>query len=138
LAKYASVILCFAVSLVLIYIINFIGYALNFKDIIQFPQFRTIFSSLSVLFISMAVQLPIYFKLDHSKARIVNTFVYGGIFAVLYIIYDNNHLNNYITTHNNANNVYEKFILIITIISIILFIISSVLSMKIYEKRESM
>ncbi|MCS4515787.1 ABC-2 transporter permease [Clostridium botulinum] len=40
----------------------------------------------------MAIQLPIYFKLDHSKARIVNTFVYGGIFAVLYIIYDNNHL----------------------------------------------
>lgn len=138
LAKYASVIIYFISSLILMYIINFIVYILNFKNIIQFPKISTIFFSLSSIFISMAVQLPIYFKLDHSKARIVNTFVYGGIFAVLYIIYDNNHLNNYITTHNNANNVYEKFILIITIISIILFIISSVLSMKIYEKRESM
>ncbi|NFM47016.1 ABC-2 transporter permease [Clostridium botulinum] len=138
LAKYTSVIIYFIASLILMYIINFIAYILNLKDIIQSPQISTIFFSLSIIFISMAIQLPIYFKLDHSKARIVNTFVYGGIFAVLYIIYDNNHLNNYITTHNNANNIYEKFILISTIISIILFIISAILSMRIYEKKESM
>ncbi|NFS32605.1 ABC-2 transporter permease [Clostridium botulinum] len=138
LAKYTSVIIYFIASLILMYIINFIAYILNFKDIIEFPQISTIFLSLSIIFISMAIQLPIYFKLYHSKARIVNTFVYGGIFAVLYIIYDNNHFNNYMKTYNVSNNIYEKFILISTIISIILFIISAILSMRIYEKKESM
>ncbi|NFK54557.1 ABC-2 transporter permease, partial [Clostridium botulinum] len=40
--------------------------------------------------------------------------------------------------YNVSNNIYEKFILISTIISIILFIISAILSMRIYEKKESM
>ncbi|ABS41378.1 ABC-2 transporter permease [Clostridium botulinum] len=138
LAKYASVILCFAVSLVLIYIINFIGYALNFKDIIQFPQFRTIFSSLSVLFISMAVQLPIHFKFDYGKVKLLDALIYFCGFSVIYDAYNNNNLNNYMKTYNFSNNIYEKFILISTIISIILFIISAILSMRIYEKKESM
>ncbi|NFD76235.1 ABC-2 transporter permease [Clostridium botulinum] len=138
LAKYASVILCFAVSLVLIYIINFIGYALNFKDIIQFPQFRTIFSSLSVLFISMAVQLSIHFKFDYGKVKLLDALIYFCRFSVIYDAYNNNNLNNYMKTYNVSNNIYEKFILISTIISIILFIISAILSMRIYEKKESM
>ncbi|NFL12204.1 ABC-2 transporter permease [Clostridium botulinum] len=138
LAKYASVILCFAVSLVLIYIINFIGYALNFKDIIQFPQFRTIFSSLSVLFISMAVQLLIHFKFDYGEVKLLDALIYFCGFSVIYDAYNNNNLNNYMKTYNFSNNIYEKFILISTIISIILFIISAILSMRIYEKKESM
>ncbi|PIH05283.1 ABC-2 transporter permease [Clostridium combesii] len=138
LAKYTSVILYFAVSLVLIYIINFIGYTLNFKDIIQFPQSSTIFSSLSILFISMAIQLPIYFKFDYGKVKLLNALIYFCVFSVIYSIYNNNNLNNYMKTYNVSNNIYEKFILISTIISIILFIISAILSMRIYEKKESM
>ncbi len=84
----------------------------------------------------MAIQLPIYFKLDHSKARIVNTFVYGGIFAVLYIIYDNNHFNNYMKLIMLVI-IYMKIYLISTIISIIYYYICY-LSMRIYEKKESM
>ncbi|NFJ61790.1 ABC-2 transporter permease, partial [Clostridium botulinum] len=63
LAKYTSVIIYFIPSLILMYIINFIAYILNFKDIIELPQINTIFFSLSIIFISMAIQLPIYFKL---------------------------------------------------------------------------
>ncbi|NFD28957.1 ABC-2 transporter permease [Clostridium botulinum] len=138
LAKYTSVIIYFIASLILMYIINFIAYILNFKDIIQSPQISTIFFSLSIIFISMAVQLPIYFKLNYSKGRILNAVIYFFIFSMLYMIYDNNHLNNYKTTYNIGNNIYEKFILISTIISIILFIVSAILSMRIYEKKESM
>lgn len=43
LAKYTSVIIYFIASLILMYIINFIAYILNFKDIIEFPQISTIF-----------------------------------------------------------------------------------------------
>ncbi|MCC5426922.1 ABC-2 transporter permease, partial [Clostridium botulinum] len=87
LAKYTSVILYFAVSLVLIYIINFIVHILNFKDVIQIPQSSTIFSSLSVLFISMAVQLPIHFKFDYSKVKLLNSLIYFCGFSVIYNIY---------------------------------------------------
>ncbi|EDU35928.1 hypothetical protein B2H94_13180 [Clostridium sporogenes] len=138
LAKYTSIIVYFIISLILLYITNFIVYALNFKDIIESPQISTIFSSLSVIFTSMAIQLPIYFKLDYRKGRLLNTFIYFCVFSVIYGIYDNNHLNNYRTTYNISNNVYEKFVLIITLISIILFVISSALSITIYEKKESM
>ncbi|EPY6472043.1 ABC-2 transporter permease [Clostridium sporogenes] len=138
LAKYTSVIIYFIASLILMYIISFAVHILNFKDIIRSPQIITIFFSLSIIFISMAVQLPIYFKLNHSKGRILNTVIYFFVFSMLYMIYDNNHLNNYRTTYSIGNDIYEKFILIITIISTILFIISSILSMKIYEKKESM
>ncbi|ACQ52179.1 ABC-2 transporter permease [Clostridium botulinum] len=138
LAKYTSVIIYFIASLILMYIISFIVHILNFKDIIQSPQISTIFFSLSIIFISMAVQLPIYFKLNYSKGRILNAVIYFFIFSMLYMIYDNNHLNNYKTTYNIGNNIYEKFILISTIISIILFIVSAILSLRIYEKKESM
>ncbi len=81
LAKYTSIIVYFIISLILLYITNFIVYALNFKDIIQFPQISTIFSSLSVIFISMAIQLPIYFKLDYRKGK---TFKYFYIFLYFF------------------------------------------------------
>ncbi|NFA61855.1 ABC-2 transporter permease [Clostridium sporogenes] len=138
LAKYISIIIYLIAFLILVYLSNFIVYILNFRDIIQSLQISTIFFSLSVIFISMAIQLPIYFKLNYSKGRIINNFIYFGVFLVIYMLYDNNHLNNYMKTYNVSNSIYEKFILISTIISIILFIISAVLSMKIYEKKESM
>ncbi|EJO5348908.1 ABC-2 transporter permease [Clostridium botulinum] len=138
LAKYTSVIMYFIVSLVLVYIISFIIYTLNLKNIIEIPKLGTVAFSLGVILVSMAIQLPIYFKFNHSKGRIINTFIYFCIFLPIYIIYDNHHLNNYITTHNGSNNVYEKFVLIIAIVSIILFVISGILSIIIYEKKESM
>ncbi|MDU1322679.1 MAG: ABC-2 transporter permease [Clostridium botulinum] len=138
LAKYISIIIYFIAFLILIYLSNFIVHILNFSDIIQSLKISTIFFSLSTIFISMAIQLPIYFKLNYSKGRIINNFIYFGIFIAIYTLYDNNHLNNYMKTYNVSNDRYQKFILIVTIISIILFIISSILSMRIYEKKESM
>ncbi len=137
-AKYISIIIYFIAFLILIYLSNFIVHILNFSDIIQSLKISTIFFSLSTIFISMAIQLPIYFKLNYSKGRIINNFIYFGIFIAIYTLYDNNHLNNYMKTYNVSNDRYQKFILIVTIISIILFIISSILSMRIYEKKESM
>ncbi|MBU5300138.1 ABC-2 transporter permease [Clostridium sporogenes] len=138
LAKYISIIIYFIAFLILVYLSNFIVHILNFSDIIQSLKISTIFFSLSTIFISMAIQLPIYFKLNYSKGRIINNFIYFGIFIAIYTLYDNNHLNNYMKTYNVSNDRYQKFILIVTIISIILFIISSILSMRIYEKKESM
>ncbi len=138
LAKYISIIIYFIAFLILIYLSNFIVHILNFSDIIQSLKISTIFFSLSTIFISMAIQLPIYFKLNYSKGRIINNFIYFGIFIAIYTLYDNNHLNNYMKTYNVSNDRYQKFILIVTIISIISFIISSILSMRIYEKKESM
>ncbi|BDB02764.1 ABC-2 transporter permease [Clostridium botulinum] len=138
LAKYISIIIYLIAFLILVYLSNFIIYILNFSDIIQSLKISTIFFSLSTIFISMAIQLPIYFKLNYSKGRIINNFIYFGIFLAIYMLYDNNHLNNYMKTYNVSNSIYEKFILISIIISINLFIISAILSMRIYEKKESM
>lgn len=138
LAKYISIIIYFIAFLILVYLSNFIVHILNFSDIIQSLKISTIFFSLSTIFISMAIQLPIYFKLNYSKGRIINNLIYFGVFIATYMLYDNNHLNNYMKTYNVSNDRYQKFILIVTIISIILFIISSILSMRIYEKKESM
>ncbi|AUM96698.1 TPA: ABC-2 transporter permease [Clostridium botulinum] len=138
LAKYISIIIYFIAFLILVYLSNFIVHILNFSDIIQSLKISTIFFSLSTIFISMAIQLPIYFKLNYSKGRIINNLIYFGVFIAIYMLYDNNHLNNYMKTYNVSNDRYQKFILIVTIISIILFIISSILSMRIYEKKESM
>ncbi|NFE79784.1 ABC-2 transporter permease [Clostridium sporogenes] len=127
LAKYTSVIIYFIAALILIYIVCFIVYILNFKYIIQIPKVTTILFSLSMIFISMAIQLPISFKLNYSKARILNGFIYCGTFGFLVSIYESN-MDIIKLTFNNK----------VGLLSVILFIISAILSMKIYENKESM
>ncbi|MDS1003996.1 ABC-2 transporter permease [Clostridium sporogenes] len=138
LAKYTSIIIYSIASLILMYVINFIIHMLDVRYTIQFPEVNTILFSLSVIFASMSIEIPIHLKINYSKGRILNSIIYFCIFYMLFMLYDNSHLNNYIKTHNGSINVYNHIVLIFAIVSIILFIISIILSIKIYEKKESM
>ncbi|WP_251861920.1 ABC-2 transporter permease [Clostridium sp. Marseille-Q2269] len=123
-AKYISVILYFAFTLIVIYIIAFIAYILNFRNIIGFPTIKTVIYSLIVILVSTGLQLPIYFKFGYNRGRIIAMIIYFSIFAV---IYKNSEYNMV-----NSNIVYET----LGILSIILFVISIFLSMKIYSSKE--
>lgn len=120
-AKYISVILYFAFTLIVIYIIAFIAYILNFRNIIGFPTIKTVIYSLIVILVSTGLQLPIYFKFGYNRGRIIAMIIYFSIFAVIY----GNKIRYSIST-------YE----LLGIFSIILFIISAFLSIKIYKTKE--
>ncbi|AVP64292.1 ABC-2 transporter permease [Clostridium botulinum] len=138
LAKYASIIVYFIAYLILIYLINFAINILDFDNIIKPIQISTVLLSISVIFISATIQLPIYFKFNYNKGRIVNSIIYILFFSMIFTLYDNNQLINHIRNNNFTNNMFGKIILISPIVSLILFTISSILSITIYEKKESM
>lgn len=135
LAKYVSVIVYFVAYLILIYLINFAINILNFDNIIKPIQISTIYFSLSVIFISAAIQLPIYFKFSYNKWRVVNGIIYVLFFSMIFKLNDNSSLINYIGNNNFTNNAFWEISLIPIIVSIILFSISSILSIRIYEKK---
>ncbi|HGG0417250.1 TPA: ABC-2 transporter permease [Clostridium sporogenes] len=138
LAKYASIIVYFIAYLILIYLINFAINILDFDNIIKPIQISTVLLSISVIFISATIQLPIYFKFNYNKGRIVNSIIYILFFSMIFTLYDNNQLINHIRNNNFTNNMFGKIILISPIVNLILFTISSILSITIYEKKESM
>ncbi|NFG02781.1 ABC-2 transporter permease, partial [Clostridium sporogenes] len=138
LSKYSSIIVYFISYLILIYLINFAINILDFDNIIKPIQISTVLLSISVIFISATIQLPIYFKFNYNKGRIVNSIIYILFFSMIFTLYDNNQLINHIRNNNFTNNMFGKIILISPIVSLILFTISSILSITIYEKKESM